>query len=580
MSAAKSKRITVQKKEARSSYDTIIKKFNDIALNYSSILSDSAMAGAFMRAGYGMANMPQIQNQRVKGIASLPCDYTKEQIGEFLLSPYESEIPLRQTSQTLKWTSYPYFKILKLYADLPLYKYYSKPLYLSDFENKEFIREAILIDKLNKTLSPDMWAHKIVGEALTSGKVFYIPRIAVDKVHNKIKYAFLQRLPQDYCKIIGFNNISGYTISFNMMYFMQPGTDYRQFGDLFDPFLADFNNMFRKKSETDPRYVYADLDNRKDIVFAPENINPSANGNPKIFQQNGVWAYWVSLPINKVFTFEIDDTSAAAAPVFSGLMLTLSQQSDYEQIQKELLTNPLVKIFTGSIPYFTEDGAHTEDGFRLSSSARIFFEACFNSLMAANSTGGAAFFSAPVNDIKSHDYAESANANDISTSFSRYAIGKSGLSPLMPIDEDVKASQVSAAEYIESRFVNVVLTQFSRMMRVIYESLNLKFDWDFRFIGDIFHESELRENFEKAIARGDTSAYIPLAALDGESLIDKMSAMREINAFGFTDMLKAPDTSYTKSKQEQGRPPKTTKDVIDGDAGESTEDQIDAYGEK
>ena len=562
------------KTQKPSSYAESLAKFNKLASEYAQVLPSSSMIEAFARAGYGLANQPQIQNQRVKSIPTLPCDYTKDDIAEFLRMPYISEQPLRETAAVLKWTAYPFFKTMRVETDIPLYRYLSRPLYLTqeDAQSKEFLREYILIDKLNKRLAPNMCAHKIVGEAMESGKVFYVPRVSVDKVHNKVNYAFMQRLPQNYCKIIGFNNVSGYTVSFDMMYFLQPGTDFRQFGDLFVPYLEGFDRMFRGRKGQ--KFVYAA---RNELQFFPENIDPDGPGEPQVFQQNGSWAYWVSLPIDKVWTFEIDDTTAVVASPLSGLMLTYSQQSDYEQIQKELLTNPLIKIFTGSIPYFDDLGTMKEDAYRLSEGGRMLFEAYFNQLMAMTSTGGAAFYTAPVNDIKSHDYAESANANDISLSFNRYAMSKTGLEALIPVDGDVKASQVSASEDIEAKYTQVTLWQFERMMRSLYESFNLRYEWDFTFIGDIFHEKQQRETYEKAASRGDTDAYMFLAALDGESLLDKASSMRCVKALGILDMLEAPATSYTQSTEDT-KPTKDIKDVIDGDAGESTEDQIDAYG--
>ena len=97
----------------------IAERFNELAKNYADVVSVQGFASAFSRLGWGMANQPQIQNQRVKGISSLPVDYTKEDIGNFLRTPYSHERELRETSEILRWTNYPYFKINKTYADIP-----------------------------------------------------------------------------------------------------------------------------------------------------------------------------------------------------------------------------------------------------------------------------------------------------------------------------------------------------------------------------------------------------------------------------------------------------------------------------
>lgn len=560
-------------KSAINSYSQISARFNDLISNYSRELGEESFYSAFSKAGYNFANQPQVQNSRLKNISSLPADYSKEEIGEFLRQPYNNERPLRQTSEILKWTAYPYYKNIKTYQDISTYRHYVKPLYLTEEQskNKDWLREAVLLDKLNKKLRIEEQVHKITGESLSQGKVFYIPRINLDRAHNKINYAFLTQLPTDYCWLIGNNNISGYTVSFNMMYFMQPGTDVNQFGDLFTPFLSDFNDMFVAPKDNKPstKVVYSA---KNDITFYPDNIKKNAVGNPKVFEQNGRWCYYVSLDVSKVWVFEIDDTTVNVASPFSGLMLTYAQQSDYEQAQISLLLNPLIKIFTGEIPYFNDNGSTIEDGIRLSLGAREMFQIFFDNLMRVNNTTGTAFFSAPVNNIKSHDYPESANANEISKSFVQYSTSKSGLAGLIPVGDDVKASQVSASEKIESHFTDCVQRQFEKMMNYLYSSFNLNYEWEFKMFGSIFNESEIRVNAEKDLANGDLSAWFVLSALNGDSWIDKLSQMRVIKSSGLYEMLMPPPTSYTQSNKTIGRP---ETDGISSDAKEKSQDSGD-----
>lgn len=72
----------------------------------------------------------------------------------------------------------------------------------------------------------------MAGQALQEGKVFYHPRVKVDKSHNQVDYAFMQQMPSDWVKIVGFNNVSKYTVSFNLFYFLQPGTAQSSSGNL------------------------------------------------------------------------------------------------------------------------------------------------------------------------------------------------------------------------------------------------------------------------------------------------------------------------------------------------------------
>lgn len=555
------------KTPAQGFHRTAIQKFNELSEQYAGILSAQAFASAFSRAGMGMANQPSLQNSRIKAISSLPVNYTKTQVGEFLRNPYSHEQELRETSEILRWTNYPYFKIIKTYSDIPTDRYYFKPKYLTDeaAKTKDFEREATLIDKFNKEIHPESVLHKIRGEALLQGKAIYATRYQVDKSHNLVNYAFLEQLPIDWCYIIGRNNISGWTVSFNMMYFLKPGTTITQYGDLFMPYVDAFEAMFRDKN--DRKFVYASVNNsvtikqgQRKMEFYPENVDPNSPGNPRVFQQNGTWAYYVSLPIDRVWVFEIDDTTPAIIPPLAGMMLTYAQQSDFEEIQKSLYINPLIKIFTGEIPYFDDQGTRQEDTYKLSDGGRILFQYLFEEMMAKNNTAGTAFYMAPVQNIKSHDYQESANANEISTTFNQYAGSKVGLAALIPVDKDIKAAQVEAAMKIESRYATAcIYPQFERMMNWIYSTLNLKYDWEFKVFGTIFTEEKIRKDAEAEFARGDMAALFVIAALDGMSWLDKIAMLRTMDASGIMDMFQIPETAYTqsgkiKSQDGPGRP--------------------------
>lgn len=576
------------KRERTSAFQEVIQRFNETLGKYQTMLPQGSFYEAFSRAAGALSNQPQIQNARIKAISSLPAGFTKEQIGEFLKEPYSFERELRETSEVLRWTAYPYYKIIKTYQDIPTYHYCVTPLYLdkNDAKSAEFRREAALIDKFNKKLRPDELAHKITGQAMTDGKVFYATRYSVDKSHNQINYAFAQRLPQDYCTIIGENNISGWTVSFNMFYFLQVGTDWRSFGNLFDPYIANFEAIIEKKgTKTPTRAIYASEKPEEKVKELGYEINlakfnKDAEGNPRLFQQNGEWFYNVSLPIDRVWTFEIDDTNPNVAPVLSGLALTYAQQANFEEAQLALILQPLVKIFTGEIPYFNDDGSRTEDSYKLSLGGRELFETFFNMMMAASNTGGAAFFTAPVENIKSHDYSESANANDVSSSFNRYASEKSGLSAIIPSTDDPKAGLAEMSAKLESRFsAATIYAQMKRMMNYIYSTLNLTYDFDFTMFGSIYLDEKIRDGAMKLLATGDLSQRYILAALDGHSMLDKMSASYAVYESGYLDYLIPPVTSYTmKQEMNGGLPPQAGRPESE-EMSDAKEKSVDSAAE-
>lgn len=569
----------------RSDKEPLLSRFDRLVENASAYLPSSDIYSAFMRAGQGLENMPMIQNRRIKSISPLPQDVTKEDIGAALQAPYASEELLGRVSTALKYAAYPYFKIIKTYADIPTYRNYAYPLYLdaSDAKSEVFKRETVLVDKIVKAFQVEKTAHKIAGQAVTYGKVFYIPRYSLDKSHSKVNYAFMQQLPQAWTTIIGNNSVSGYTVSFNMMYFLQPGTNPYSFGDLFEPYISDFERIFRRPKGLEGKAVYSSANVRcgkQDVPIFPCNLNAEGEGRPRLFMQNGTWMYWVSLPIEKVWTFEIDDTSPAVVSPLAGLMLTYAQQSDYENAQLSLLLNPLVKIFTGEIPYYKDEGTTEDSGYRLGAGARAMFEALFDNLMATHNTGGTALYMAPLENIKSHDFAESANANEISTSFNRYGLEKAGLSGILPSTSDPKAGLAEMSAKLESRYAERIYRQFENMMNFIFESENLHYEWRFAMFGSIYTDEKVREAAYKALANGDTSAHFILAALDGQSFADKLCLAHTVKESGLLDLLIPPITSYTMKQSENGGlPPQNGRPSASAEgATEGTEKTIDTRG--
>lgn len=420
------KKNTQAKTTPQSSWDGVFQRLNNIIGAYSN-LPQGAIYSALGRA---VANFAPLQHSRTLGINPLPCDYTKDDLGAFLRNPIGNENALQQVGAGLRWSAYPFNKLILTYATIPTFKNYIMPKYLDkDTANSDsFKREWRLIEKFRKALDIPAFGRKVTAQAMTYGKVFYLLRSDIDKSHNAVRYAFWQQLPQRYCLIEGFNNISGYTIAFDLTYFYQMGTDYTQFGDLFLPFLNDFSEWTKDKTKIKNRdFRYAS----QNSAWENARINAYQSDGNNSWKQTGQWCYWVSLPIDKIWTFDIDNSTAIVASPLSGLFQTFAQQADYEAAQLSLIMNPLIKIFTGEVPYYKASEAKEDNGYRMTHEAMEYFMYVWQMLMQANNTSGTAMYLAPVENIKSHDYPEAAGANDISQKFSVYAGSKSGTNGLI-----------------------------------------------------------------------------------------------------------------------------------------------------
>lgn len=588
--------LTSELKEMQySSYSDIFKRFKKLSAQYGG-MPVSGMINAFTRATGGQyyRNNPYIQNRRVQAISSLPADFTKNKVAEMLTSPLANEQPLRQVEHALEYTAYPLFHTRKMYQDLLTYHNYIAPEFTDkdSAKNDEFWREWKILEKLRRKLDPRVTAHRIAGQAVQEGKVFYYPRLSVDKPHNKVNYAFMQQLPSDWTKIVGFNSVSKYTVAFNLFYFLRPGCFPEQFGDLFMPYMDTFSQVVNKPPKgVGTKYIYAEK-NAVDMNRLKQLAGDGPlDGDPDVYYQNGQWFYWVTLPVDSVFTFEIDDANTAAVSPLTGLFLSLLQIAQYEQIQLELVQNPLISLFTGEIPYREKtDVKPVDDDYRLSNAGRMMFEELWYQMLESSNTSGIGWFTAPVENIKMHQLAEAPSATKISSAGYGYTMAKAGLSALIPTSDEPRAGVANISLQIESRFAEQIYRGFERMMQSIFEGLNLKYSWRFEMFGSISDDAETLKAAKEGMTLGILPQTILYLAMHNMSVLDDLSISRAIAESGVLDLRRPLQSTYTGAGNTQktgtGSSPQAAHDANPGGrpkaegapASDGNEGDLDSYG--
>lgn len=577
------------------SYPEIFGKFKALSAQYGN-MPMSSMLSAFNRVTGSRyyRNDPYIQNRRVQAISSLPADFTKNKVAEMLTRPLASEQPLRQVAHALEYTAYPLFHTRKMYQDLLTYHSYVAPG-LNDREtakNDDFWREWKLAEKLRRELNPAVTAHRAAGQAVQEGKVFYYPRVSVDKAHNKVNYAFLQQLPSDWTKIVGYNSVSKYTVAFNLFYFLQPGCEPEQFGDLFTPYLDVFSRVVEQKTPkgTGTRFVYAArqaVNMERLRAFREAAGETGLAGAPDVYFQNGRWFYWVTLPVESVFPFEIDDVNTTVVSPLTGLFLSLLQIAQYEQIQLELVQNPLISLFTGEIPYKQKNEATSvEDDYRLSNAGRRMFEELWYQMLAESNTSGIGWFAAPVENIKMHQLAEAPSATKISSAGYGYTMAKAGLSALIPTSDEPRAGVANISLQIECRFAEQIYRCYERMMESLLESLNLKYSWRFAMFGNIAEDEQTLKAAKEGMTLGILPQTILYMAMNGMSILDDMAISTAIDESGLMNLRRPLVTSYNAKQDTSNLPPQAAHDqnpggrpTAEGAPGsDGQEGDLDTYG--
>lgn len=559
-------------------YPEIFQKFRALASEYGNMPFSSLVSAYNAAAGaLGFGNMytpnPFVQNRRVKGIATRPAGYSKDEVAGFVQHPDSSEQPLRAVEKGLEYTAYPMFHTRTTYQNLLTYHSYVAP-HLTDKEDAkrdDFWREWKLMEKLRCAINPKDTAHEFAGRALQEGKIFVAPRVSVDKPHNSVNHAFLQRLPSDWVKIVGYNNISKYTVAFDLMYFAQVGTSWEQFGDLFEPYIYDWlNSLTPTPALRGNKVVYA---SRTGIDVTALKKNASENVNA--YFQQGRWYYWVTLPVDRVFPMEIDDADDNVIPPFAGLFLDLIQLSQMEQIQLEILQNPLVSIVLGQMETWDERGNNTADEYKISDASRRFFLQVFNELMAANNTGGIGIFAAPFRDMRLETLDEAPNAINIVSQGYQDTMAKAGLTALIPVSDEARAGAVNVSLAIESRFPAVIYTSFERMMNAIIVKLNMKYDWKFTMFGSLAEDEDRAKTLKEEMSLGILPSAIEYNAMHDRSILDDIAISDAVVASKLLDRRIPLVNSYTMKQETSGLPPQGGRPSSEEVTSDGNEQDVD-----
>ena len=511
-----------------------------------------------------LTQWPQIQNARIKGVNTKAADYTKDQIADMVQNPSSNERELRAVSASLDSSAMTYSIILDTYQNMMTYDWYVYPTEdLKEVGYEQMRRDYILTQKLAEKINPRVEARKINGQCAKYGKVFYTPRYDVDKSHNAVKYAFLQQLPTDWCMIVGRNNGPGtYTVAFNLMYFMTPGSDPRQFGDLFLPYMDVFGEVVEERGS----YAYSSKERRYGINAEKFRACDAANsvGNPRWYQVGVTNYYWVNLPADKVIVFERDDRTVDNIPETTGMMVSMAQIPAYEAAQLEIILNPLTSIMTGELPTYDTQSVPGADPVAISPATRELFETFWYQMLANNNTSGIGLYLAPAKNLKLQTITDTVSSTSIAEHAYSDQVQKAGLSAVIPTSDDPKVGVAELSAKINARAAMPIYWQFERMMNAIFDSLNLKTTMRFHMFGDVFSHANEMENARKDMTLGLMPATLKYNAMIGHSILDDLAISEFVTKSGIMDRRLPLVSTYSARQRDGTLPPQAAQELNPG----------------
>ena len=548
------------------SYNAFARHLADLQQKNGGSVPFEAAYRSFLRAGgMGFLNMPDVQNARVRTMTTRPANYSKDQIAEFVQHPDDSDRELRAVSASLAWSTKTYDLLLSTFPDMMQFHWYITSAWQEEKVDKALrMREWKLGYKIAEEMQIGAKAHEICGLCMKYGKVFYTPRISVDKSHNKVNYAFLQQLPMDFCKIVGWNNGPGkYTVEFNLMYFAMPGTDWRQYGNLFRPYINAWESVVETRSKTVYNSAKPRIDTEK---FAANGIQFTA-GHPEWELVGTEWMYWVTLPAEEVVVFEIDDRTAIAAPPTTGLMVSMTQIPNYEAAQLEIVLNPLTSVLTGSLETSDTKGlAPDADPVRVSPTVRKMFEMLWYQMLEQNNTSGIGLFLAPANDMKLQTLSDTVSNTNITSTALSDQIVKAGLPAVIPTTNDPKVGVAQLSAAILANYSRTVYWGIERAMNWIFENLNIRTPLRFHMFGNVFDREKDLENARKGMTLGILNDTLRYDAMCGISPFEDIAVSEMVKESGVLNHRIPLVTTYTAKQEKSGLPPQasgTAKQELD-----------------
>ena len=539
----------------------------------------------FENGDLGVGNNPWLQNNRLKIISGLPTQMARDDLIKALADPTDSEEPLRGQGMSLSSSQYLYYKILRMSADIPLYKHYIIPEYLEnpeEYKKPKFVKEAAYVEDWLTKFDLVNTLKKTSLEVKREGKCVYLLRnsIEIDPVNNEryVNFCTWQKLPNNYVKIVGIGE-HGYIAAFNMLLFMNPAFMTSQYPDFIGQIWDDMVNsgaVTASKKEYTPnlnkireyKYKYTGKNGYELLkgTLEAKVIKGSAERR---------YNFWVTLPQELCYVFCSDTSSPWVIPDTSGMFLGLQELTDYDNLAGLLQSSPLTSVLTAEMETIPQPNAG-KDQTIMSPETILGFQDKFNDAASGNIQ---AFF-APLKNFKLQTLPSVPNATDTTTNATKNFIYRNGFGGLLITTDKPTVSQVRVAMLLAAAEADFLTEQYSSVLNMIINDLiGCEYDWKLHIWGNIFTFQDEVKSTKELFVSGGVFALPKLASAYNLTLRDTKAVDTYIHSLGiyndFKTVTQSMLQSYTgntgEDKKKQGRPGISESD-IENDATAASKD--------
>ncbi len=478
---------------------------------------------------------PFLQNERIKNLYTRAKTYSKVNISEFLQSPGNYETQLRSLAWANSSSQQIYYNILRRACDVPLYNYFVIPDLLSDeseYKKDDFDKEDALVHDWLELFNVANTFKTIALEVKREGKSSYLLRNRFNGQGKNRKPGFctLQKMPTDWIKITGKGQL-GYTISFNMLYFLNIANSPADFGDFMVKAWEDITStgvVVRNSATGDLSF---DVDKARQYEFEYDGIKyPSSIELTKSKRgKSENYMFWLRMPYDLCFTFGSDNSQPWVAPDTMGLMLKLQELTDYGQLAGLIASTPLTAVLTGEIETIPNPRA----GKNESVYTPEVLQGYMTQFNQATSTNVEAWLW-PAKNIKLQQLSTDVNSSEVLSEATQNFIESAGEGGLTICTDKPNVSQVTVAKQLAASQQRYVTLQFENVMNyIIQHKLGLKYKWKIRIWGDIFSNESEKKYLKEIVANGNIALLPKLMSAEGISMRDTKALTSYIESLGF-----------------------------------------------
>ena len=537
---------------------------------------------------------PFLQNERIKNLFTQAGNFSKTALNEFLTDPARHEPQLRAAGWMNSATQPIYYNMLRRASDIPLYKYYVIPEKIDkkEYKSDEFLDELKLLKHWLETLNPEVSFKTMALQIKREGKQSYLLRNRIDKKGGKrnVRFVAFEKMPSDWVKITGIGQL-GYTISFDMMYFLNIANDPADFGEFISAAWEDMISKGVISIEEEGKVRKFNFDKANGYSFSYED-----NVYTSLIESTGPrkkdhYLFWLRMPYDICYTFGSDNSHSWCAPDTMGALRSLQDLTDYGKLAGLIASTPLTAILTGEAEFI--DGARAgKNETKLSPEVISGLQDIFNATTSTNIE--AMFF--PLSNIKLQQLQTDVNSSEIISTATENFVETVGEGGLTITTNKPNVSQVKTAQLLAAAAQHYVTLQFENVLNFIVQNkLDLKYRWKIHLWGDIFSFDGEKKNLKELVAGGAMVLLPKLLSAEGIDMLDAEAITEFVDSLGvykywrtFTQQYQSEQQIKQTRKQEAekigtnpvGRPRIDDADIDNESTSKSRDDGTNVEGNR